>query len=1272
MIYTRLFEYDSSQESNSYRGTDYTRYIMLGDTNEDKLNEVLGTVELTLAGLPRSEEFTPKMKFIYEVWQGEPEATDSYLQSFHVIVQEDLVTKPILSDDNYYDHHITFVEASAIAQSYVVDNIAVTYELSNITLDAKNAIDLDLNVSPTFENTTPHPISSHNNFYINNSGYKKEYSVGKKMVWDENTKSLWEAMKYYQIVPQSGTSTVTVPVPMLEILNGRSTNTHSLVFDHLGYCSLVTTVIENDIAAGTSTVVNTLITNPARTAEEAWNYDNNWDLNTTGYVGEEGRVLEGFKYSIANILSPIVVSTRTTKVAEYEDVISNRQISIQVRPNCTYSITTTLKNNFAYYSHGYAEEFLVYKNIKNDDPTYYTNNDYPVATMTFATYSESDYGKVMFHKAPKATAYDLFQKAQITTQNIRRGDVPINETEQTFYLQPKDKSKLQNTEIIENFYNQKNFWEILLDIGKYIHSIPKIKFGENDRFVVEWRQLGNTQQRDDATTQISIFNSRSMENYIAACTSYVTNMVQLGGVIDEWVAPKSSSEDYLVYNDVAEIKTSKPIIEIVKMEAKCINNFMSYDIDPNHPIRNLTPENENGYVFEENVYNCLGIDWPYTPDNQGVYSINWSRVACKGFAIYYELGTNIIKGLSYQLPTKNTGDYPSQYSIKNILGVLFGIGLVGGEVKNSTFNAWNSIKVNDFVFHIVYRTKDTVRTDQIRPDFKKYLLSSKFDRVPQHNQFNNQTDIVCDSVKFGNNIYGKLIRTGNTEYTTTEWCDNLYATKNVGELYKIRGELYYVATVKNTNYKTHIISEVTFSKDYNQLSEIIGIPSEPRFYEISEQSSINREVVFNEYIVLGTQDYSDNLQQYFVQNKGWEYINKLLFQNESEFPKYAITVFKNDAAKKSDINGNETFYKEICTPINTYSVQNTLTMEWDMEDNFSAGDKVIPTTDHKDAPATDNNAYNKLFPVQYTDVYGRSDLVDFIVLSNIDDMTANEIQSLPESPYRLRFTSVLRYIGEMVVASLPSGAELDQFVINQTGSTRIKGDGIMVADADDFFLYYYNGYRWDIYRNTQLSDYEVQIIHNGEFDWSKRPLTYSDDFPFSSGNLIYNISTNTSGIGLLKDNREALHLNFNLQMITEDDSFILSSYLWQPKKGSLRLALLKNEINKISNDTIPYSSENVVSDEFIIHAPDPDNPNQYIDNTFSAGSVVVQIENILTGIDLTDVKALAIVSDNLVDGNPNSGERYFVMGRNITGLTEQEAKMNWYISNYNKEMFPHQ
>ena len=57
---------------------------------------------------------------------------------------------------------------------------------------------------------------------------------------------------------------------------------------------------------------------------------------------------------------------------------------------------------------------------------------------------------------------------------------------------------------------------------------------------------------------------------------------------------------------------------------------------------------------------------------------------------------------------------------------------------------------------------------------------------------------------------------------------------------------------------------------------------------------------------------------------------------------------------------------------------------------------------------------------------------------------------------------------------------------------------------------------------------------------------------------------------------------------------------------------------------------------------------------------------------MENVKALAIVSDEIVAGNTTSGARYFVMGRNVSDLTADEKKQTWYIYNYDKAMFPHQ
>ena len=111
-------------------------------------------------------------------------------------------------------------------------------------------------------------------------------------------------------------------------------------------------------------------------------------------------------------------------------------------------------------------------------------------------------------------------------------------------------------------------------------------------------------------------------------------MMQLGGQIDEWVCPKSESDDYLVYNDVAKIFTTKPIMQIDDLYIKCINTTAYYTSG--------VTKKATDYIYEKNVYDLLDITENYTTN--------------KGKAIYYRLGTNVIDGLTYQLPSKNTGD----------------------------------------------------------------------------------------------------------------------------------------------------------------------------------------------------------------------------------------------------------------------------------------------------------------------------------------------------------------------------------------------------------------------------------------------------------------------------------------------------------------------------------------------------------------------------------------------------------------------------------------
>ena len=75
----------------------------------------------------------------------------------------------------------------------------------------------------------------------------------------------------------------------------------------------------------------------------------------------------------------------------------------------------------------------------------------------------------------------------------------------------------------------------------------------------------------------------------------------------------------------------------------------------------------------------------------------------------------------------------------------------------------------------------------------------------------------------------------------------------------------------------------------------------------------------------------------------------------------------------------------------------------------------------------------------------------------------------------------------------------------------------------------------------------------------------------------------------------------------------------------------------------------------------------------SGGKIVITIPAAMRApIETGMYKAIAIISTNEVNGTTNSGARYFVFGRNITGLSADEAMKSWVIRKFDKNVFPHQ
>lgn len=622
-------------------------------------------------------------------------------------------------------------------------------------------------------------------------------------------------------------------------------------------------------------------------------------------------------------------------------------------------------------------------------------------SFVYQDFSVVTSGGALITKGVKYSCYDLLRKALLTcdihvinnnTTSLDEYDsfgVPQPSLGHSIVLSDEWNNRLKTAKMQETIFESKNLWEVLLQIGYYIHAIPYLDFAHDgtDRFVLKFKQLGDTRKKDDTSNKITVFNSRNLSEFFTQYDSYVTNLFSPQNVVDEWVVPKTSDSTFLVSNNTAELQLSYAITELLE-----------FDISMRLPSGAWNTKSALENVFEKSIYDILSNDNPYQ-----VYP-------CKGAALYYTLGDSKIQGLNFVPPSKSDGDLPM--ALKRILQIVW---------QGTTIKSTDKIRYNELKFHVKYRTQDTLRLTQIRPDLQNFMKNSAYEKYPHHEQYFGQQDKIIDSERFTANLFGKLIRVGNAVYQRQE-CAEAESEKESGDLVTINGDDYYVTVVENEYYPDVILQKVTYSKNFNQLANIVTIPSEPRFYEVSERSKIRREVRIMDFFELSTTKPQNAAAPQFLNPTKWQAFLKYLIFNKGTaiMPNYAWTRFKADKRRThTDSNGfgiaNDKLFPsslldrtspnavtpqqpsdhaDCIVPLLHFPLHDGIVFDWDMADNFKAGDFV---DDHEYTyTAKNDDAYLSMQPFRYVDVMGRADLMSFKLFSK-SDWTFDQTQKLPQA-----------------------------------------------------------------------------------------------------------------------------------------------------------------------------------------------------------------------------------------------------------------------------------
>ena len=426
----------------------------------------------------------------------------------------------------------------------------------------------------------------------------------------------------------------------------------------------------------------------------------------------------------------------------------------------------------------------------------------------------------------KWTITDVINRTLDLAEPIRLGETP------RFKLNEEQAAMFDNVLAPQFSFTKQTLRECLQECGKVIHGEPRldIKKDGNGKFYYEvlFDLYGQT-EKSNIFHRKYIRNtvSQVIDSYASHLDSNAENLVnqldKLAGVIvepyrDGFKTVRTETMYVRITDANMIIPTQYPIDSIEKLESGYIPGYESLGKDIN-----ITP-----WIFESSVYNTQLSSY----ESQYPYS--------KAFGLSYTRGQKNITALNFK-SEHPISDVFNRYAIVNIL-------------REATNNQNIDIGVgkennNDYpllAFRVTYTPFYNVRVGQTKTYYPDYPYGAAL--------IYNQQSNVIESRYYGENLKGVIARIGNMEKSITYNLARLSDIPKAGQMYD---DDYYISAVSVEYLPTYIKCTIGLSKDFNRLSQYIGISSVKRFSEISQTQAVERNLLYREYIVVGKEETPD-------------------------------------------------------------------------------------------------------------------------------------------------------------------------------------------------------------------------------------------------------------------------------------------------------------------------------------------------------------------------------------------------------------------------------
>lgn len=520
--------------------------------------------------------------------------------------------------------------------------------------------------------------------------------------------------------------------------------------------------------------------------------------------------------------------------------------------------------------------------------------------------------------------------------------------------------------------------EQLKQIGGFIHAEPRISALKtddkgNEYFEVVFDKYGGIKEAHIKDRQlISAGFKESINEYCTSLDSSADNLVSQvdfaqGVVVEPFengftTLRTENITARLEENDTTIIPTDKPIFLIKSVICKYIPGKGSGNWD-------ITP-----YIFESADY------------NGNLSSYDGAYPYSKSYALYYTQGSKSIKGLFFKAENP-VSPALSNYAITNILRTVTGDNSLEISGDGGVLKAYAELGF-EITYLPIFATRIRTTKQQIRTGLPRTLAY-------------NQSANMIETRYYGSHLKGVVERLGNLEKTYTYIVPFLSDIPTAGMVFD---KNYYISTVTWEVLPYYIKVTLGLSKDFNRISEYIGINSEKRMWEVSERMSVERQTLIQEYVIFSDNPRTKKGNDVYFQEDAFSLTGWLFNDNATVSGTTPISACSVKPMNKNKASvGNDVILSSVAV-----SFGNSALFAVNYADNYSAGQKIVKESKDNDlkgfwgqyVPAADYYGRAYYLTLSWTDKARGIDATKADALPQKGNLTTNDIIKVMFLRYR--------------------------------------------------------------------------------------------------------------------------------------------------------------------------------------------------------------------------------------------------------------------------------